>query len=369
MAGAWWWLEKNQPETKTELREAPAVHVVTTEVEQGDIQPLTKVTGRLIPARRTKLHFEVSGQVAKRTIEAGQKVSVGDTLVQIDGGDFDDALTEMHIQLAQEQNVIERDKKLLSLVNRQATLLQREVNRLETLKKQSLTSQSKIDETRRAVLRERSEQEQLKHSVQTAESRLKMRDVALKKARRNVERTTLVAPFSGTVNVVDVSVGDYVSPGQSVVELVQIEELDLLVDVAGKEMAALEVGQSVVVVIDATEHQGQLISAQYDPDPSTHTHALKIRLNGEGLLPGQLGQVQLRGQKMVNALLVPTTSVLREDGKSYVFRIVDEQISRIVIEITGRDSNMFLVKGVIVGDKIVARDVAALEDGQYVVSQ
>lgn len=368
LSGAWWWLDNNQPETQVELREVPITHVIVTEVFTDDVQQITKTTGRLVPARSTKLHFEVSGQVAKRDIEAGQKVTAGEALIQIGSGDFDDVFTEMQIQLEQEQVAIERDKKLLGLVNRQATLLQREVNRLEKLKKQSLTSQSKIDETRRSVLRERSEQEQLKHSVQTSESRLKMRQVALQKAQRNVERTTLVAPFSGTVNAVNVSVGDYVSPGQSVLELVQIEELDLNVEVAGKDISALEMGQSVAVVIDSSEHQGKLTSIQYDPNPVSHTHALKIRLSGAGLFPGQLGQVQLKGKLMKGALLVPTTAVLREDGKSFIFQVHVDVLVRTAVETIGRQNNNYLVVGVKAGDKIVARDVAALEDGQQVVT-
>lgn len=368
LSGAWWWLDNNQPERQVDLREVPVTHVIVAEVVVDDVQQITKTTGRLVPARSTKLHFEVSGQVAKRDIEAGQKVTVGEALIQIGSGDFDDVLTEMQIQLEQEQVAIERDKKLLGLVNRQATLLQREVNRLEKLKKQSLTSQSKIDETRRSVLRERSEQEQLKHSVQTSGNRLKMRQVALQKAQRNVERTTLIAPFSGTVNAVNVAVGDYVSPGQAVLELVQIEELDLNVEVAGKVISALEMGQSVVVVIDASEHEGTLISVQYDPDPISHTHALKIRLRGVGLLPGQLGQVQLKGNLMQGALLVPTTAVLREDGKSFVFQVNADVLIRTAVETIGRQNNNYLVIGVNAGDKVVARDVAALEDGQQVVT-
>lgn len=371
MAGAWFWLDKNRPEVQVELREIPATHVVITEVTQEDVQPLTRITGRLIPARRTKLHFEVSGQVLDRKIEPGQQVDSDESLLKIDAGDFEDVLTEMKIQFDQEQAVVARDQKMLKLVNSQVALFQSEVNRQEKLKQKSLSSQSKIDEVRRQLLRERSEQAQLRHSVATAESRLKMREVAMSKAQRNLQRTILRAPFSATVNSVEVTVGDYVSPGQAVLELVQVNELDLYVDATGKESAALQLGQAVNVMIDGNKHEGTLSALQYDPDPLTHTHALKIRLNGEGLFPGQLGEVQLTGKMKTGVLVVPITAVLREDGENYLFRLNkldnDNRVTRVLVRSQGRHGDRLIISGVEAGDQIVARDVSSLEDGQKVV--
>ncbi len=371
MVGAWIWLEKNRPEVPPKLREVPATRVEVTQVVREDILPLTKITGRLVPVHRTKLHFEVSGQVMERLVEPGQKVTFGEKLLRIDGGDFEDVQTEMQISLDQEHQAVERDQKLLKLANRQTTLLQREVNRLEKLRKQSLIAQTKIDEINRQFLSKRSEQMLLQHSVKTAGSRLKMREVALHKAQRNSQRTVLKAPMNSTINSVDVSVGDYVSPGQAVIELVQVDELELLVNTAGKDAAALKLDQLVDVIIDGKKYKGKLSSLQYDPDPVTHTHALKIRLNGDGLFPGQLGEVQLTGQAMKGVLVVPITAVLREDGENYLFRIeqLDDEnsVTRISVTLQGRHEDKLIISGVEVDDQIVARDVSSLEDGQKVV--
>ena len=371
MVSGWIWLEKNRPEVQAELREIPATRVEITKVAREDILPLTKITGRLVPVRRTRLRFEVSGQVMDRLVEPGQKVSTGAELIRIDTGDFEDVQTEMQIQLEQEKLMIERDQKLLNLANRQTTLLRREVNRLEKLKKQSLIAQTKIDEINRQYLSKRSEQAQLQHSVKTAESRLKMREVALHKAQRNMQRTVLKAPVNATINSIDVSVGDYVSPGQAVIELVQIDKLELRVDAAGKDAAALKLDQPVDVIIDGKKYAGKLSSFQYDPDPVTHTHALKIRLNGEGLFPGQLGEVHLTGQAMKGVLVVPITAVLREGGENYLFKLDqnnnENHVSRVAIAVEGRNEDQLIISGVEASDQIVARDVSSLEDGQKVV--
>ncbi|MFK8067940.1 MAG: efflux RND transporter periplasmic adaptor subunit [Gammaproteobacteria bacterium] len=369
LAGAWWWLDKNQPEKEVELQQVSPTRVSVTNIIKKDVQLSSRITGRLVPAQRAKLHFEISGQVLERNIEPGQKVALNEQLIRIDVGDYEDVLSEMQIKYDQEKAAIERDQKLLDIVNRQVTLFQREVNRQEKLKKQSLSSQSKIDETRRQLLRERSEQAQLRHSVNTAENRLKVVEVEIKKAQRNIQRTVLKAPVTATVNSVNVSEGDYVSPGQAVLELVQVDELDLHIDIAGKDVPFLSLGQNVTVIIQAKQYQGKLYSLQFDPDPVTHTHSLKIRLNGEGLFPGQLGELQLTGH-MVSALIVPITAVLSEDGENYLFRIESGLVNRVPVKLEGRQGDQLLVSGdVKVGDQIVARDVAALENKQQVITQ
>ena len=52
------------------------------------------MTGKLEPARKARLHFQVSGQINKRFVEAGQKVEVNMKILSIDAGDFLDVVEE-----------------------------------------------------------------------------------------------------------------------------------------------------------------------------------------------------------------------------------------------------------------------------------
>ena len=55
-----------RPEQNPELREAVSPRVQVETVALHDLQPLATVSGRLEPARKTALHFELSGQVDAR---------------------------------------------------------------------------------------------------------------------------------------------------------------------------------------------------------------------------------------------------------------------------------------------------------------
>ena len=45
-------------------------------VEQMDVQAINMITGKLQPARKTQLHFEVAGRVDFRHVEPGQDVAI-----------------------------------------------------------------------------------------------------------------------------------------------------------------------------------------------------------------------------------------------------------------------------------------------------
>ena len=356
-----------RPETQAQLQPLPPARVLTEQVQRMDIQPVTIVTGKLQPSRKSSLHFELSGRVTQRNIEPGQQVSENSVLLLIDDGDFLDTVEESRALLTREKDAVRRDQRLLDLLIREREIQQRELQRLEKLGQESLSSKSKYDETLRQSLRQQAEEAQLQHSVDSAKSRLMIQQAALKKAERNLQRTRLTAPFNATVNSVAVEVGDYVSPGQAAVELVQIDELDLYIEVTAAVASILQLGEQIKVLIDNEQREGMIISLSADPDPNTNTHGMKIRLPSDGLYPGKLAQAVIPGSFLSNALVVPLSAILHDDGKAYIFQVVDEHVQRRQVNLILRYQDWQVIHGIDQGTKIVARDVAALADGQAVV--
>ncbi len=355
-----------RPDTQAQLQPLPPAHVLTGHVRSMDILPLTTVTGKLQPSRKSRLHFELSGRVTVRNIEPGQQVSENSILLQIEDGDFSDAVEESQALLTREQDAVERDRSLLDLVVREREVQQRELQRLEKLGKKSLASESRYDEVLRLLLRQQAEEAKLQYSVDSAKSRLKIQRANLKKAERNLQRTRLTAPFNSTVNKVAVEVGDYVSPGQVAIELVQLDELDLYVEVTGAVAANLHLGERIDVLMDEDRRQGRIIALNADPDPNTNTHGMRIRLPADGLYPGKLAQAALPGALLSNALVVPLSAVLHDDGQAYLFQVQDERVLRRPVKLIQRYRNWQVIHGVNPDTVIVTRDVAALADGQAV---
>jgi RND family efflux transporter MFP subunit len=356
-----------RPEQGPELREAVSPRVQVETVALHDLQPLATVSGRLEPARKTALHFELSGQVDARPVEPGQAVQQGAVLLALASGDFVDALAEAEAQLAQEIRNIERDRDLLKLSQRNYTLQQSELARLQKLGAESLVSESRLDESRIRLIQLEAETAQLRASVASADSRLALREAARNRAARNLERTRLLAPFAGTVNAVEVQRGDYVTPNQTVVDLVDSSMLDLYLEVRGGVAHALVPGQAVDVSVNGNSLRGEVVALQVDPDPVTFTHAVRVRLPGDRARPGQVAEANLPLQPLRQVAAVPSTAVLYDEGRAYVFRVNGDILALVEVRLGPRVGELQVVEqGIQAADQVVTRDVAALSHGQTV---
>lgn len=85
----------------------------------------------------------------------------------------------------------------------------------------------------------------------------------LKAAQNRLENTRLLAPFSGTIITLNIVVGEYVSPGQTIVSLSDVANLQVVTkDLSERDVAAVSVGQDVTVLVEAlnAEIAGHVLS-------------------------------------------------------------------------------------------------------------
>ena len=356
-----------RPDREPGLQEAIAPQVVVAVVGLHDLFPVETVSGRLEPARRASLHFELSGQVFERAVEPGQVVEKDALLLSLSAGDYQDALAEADAQLEQESRNITRDRELQRLSKRNYRLQKNDLERLEKLGADSLVSQSRLDETRIKLIQLESEIAELNARVSSANSRLSLKQAARNRAARNLERTQLRAPFAGIVNTVSVQIGDYVTSNQAIVDLIDATRLELYVEVRGDIAQSLAQGQSVDVEVNNRVLPGQVVALQLDPDPVTFTHALRVRLAGETVRPGQVARARLPMQVQRNVTAVPATAVLYDEGRAFVFLYSNGLLEKVEVQTGSRVGDLRVVlQGLDATDHVVMRDVAALSDGQNV---
>jgi RND family efflux transporter MFP subunit len=314
------------------------------------------------------MHFELSGQIESRSVEPGQQVRQDELLLSLASGDYQDALAEAEARLARESLDVERDRELLTLSKRNYALQKNDLDRLIKLGADSLVSKSLLDEARIKLLQLQAEVARLNSSVASAESRIALKQAERNRAARNLARTQLLTPFAGSVNAVEAQIGDYVTPGDMIAELIDISSLDLYVEVRGNVAQSLQQGDSVDVVIEGDTLPGKVIALQIDPDPVTFTHALRVRVAGMSVRPGQVAQVRLPLRQLRKVTAVPVTAILYDEGKTFVFRLDNDTLAMTEVTLGERVDDLQVVQGgVDASDRIVTHNVSALSDGQQVV--
>lgn len=353
-----------RPEPRAALQEQWTVQVDIAPAERSAVFPVERAVGRLVPARRATLSFEVPGRIVQKRVEPGMRVVEGQALLRLADDDLRDRLEEAEANYQLEKQAVQRDRDLLVLAERNTVLQRAEVDRLKTLKAKSLTSGTQLDTARQTQIQLEAEQARLRHAVATASARLALKKTQRDQALRQVERATLRAPFDGTIILVEVDVGDYVSLQTPVIEIVDSDSLDLYVEIRGEAVEHLELGQTLPVRVDNRDLTGRLHALQIDPDPTTHTHALRVRLAPKQARPGALAAVELPRTPIHDALMVPVSAILNADGGAFVFQYADGTLHRQAVALGPRVGDVQVVhSGVREGDRIVARDVAGLSDG------
>jgi RND family efflux transporter MFP subunit len=350
-----------RPQASMEVKPPALTRVEIIKVLKKDLIPQVPVTGVLRPRQSARLRFEVAGNVLVRHVEPGHRVAAHKVLLELDDADYQDALIEARSQLNETRATLKRDKTLLELARENRRLAEREYQRLEKLGKGSLASQSTRESAYQKLLNLQSDEARLEFSIQSHQARVARQQAALSRAQRNLERAHLAAPFEGRINQVLVEVGDYVPPNTQVLELIDTQTMELHVSVSGDVAAALTLGQNITVTVDSREIEGRLVSLQYDPDPQTHTHPLRIQVSGEGLMPGQLGLAKLALRTKKDTLMVPASAVMRKAEKHYLFQVVKNRLVRRAVVLGVRQKDWLEIQeGVTEGDTVVARDVDIL---------
>ncbi|MBC6413675.1 MAG: efflux RND transporter periplasmic adaptor subunit [Chromatiales bacterium] len=362
-------LMQTRPQAIASKEDKTLTSVETVVAEERSIIPNYTLTGRLQPIKTSDLEFEVEGQIIARYVEPGTYVRQGQVLLAIDKDDYYDAYIQAQARRDNVSAQLKYDKELLKLTMENVALQRREVARVESLSSKQHVSPSVVESEKKQLVNFRSEQVRLEYSIRKAEIDLVLNNSLLNNAQRDLQRTSLSAPFSGTVNEIMVEIGDYVSRSKKVATLVDLSLYDLILNVSNSEVSTLELNSTVPVTIGNKNYQGTLVALQEDPDYETNTHKVKIRLSGNDLQAGATAQATLKGKRHERAISIPVTAVQYIDGQPFLFVVSDNNIleNREVLLGMRLSDEIVVEQGITVGELVVARDIEKLNFNQEVI--
>lgn len=195
----------NQTEPKAQQIEATrksAALVETVTAERSTYTPRLVVLGTVEAARRIDLSPRVSGQVLELSpaFVPGGRVQKGDLLLRIDPADFENALSVSQSEVQKAEASLEIEEGRQSLAEKELALLE-----------------GTIDQTNRSlVLRE--------PQIDSIHAEINSGKASVERAKLDLLRTRVEAPFDAHILSRSVNVGSQVTPGDELAQLVGIEE-------------------------------------------------------------------------------------------------------------------------------------------------
>lgn len=396
-----------QPPAEAKVAER-ALRVEIAEMAARDVPVTITAYGEVAALNTVAISSEVAGRVTgvHPRLEVGEIVAEGEMLFHIDPRDYQAACAESAATVAELETAILRlekqqeiDTQRLKTLERNRELAKAEFERLQTLfSVHQVGTRSGVDQAEQAYNAAVDQVDQMAQTIALYPIRIREQTSSLAaararltKARTNLERCTVRAPFSGRITAVAVEAGQYVAPGQIVVTLADDSMLEIQLPLDSRDARkwlqfdknAEANGNGWISGLKPVECQilwtedktgsgwtGRLHRAvEFDPQTRTLTVAVRIdaRLaagstgGGLPLVEGMFCEVRIPGKTLENVYRVPRKAV-NMDKTVYVAK--DSRLHTVPVTVARFQGDSALIgQGLFDGDQvIITRLVDPLEN-------
>ncbi|MEP3481707.1 MAG: HlyD family efflux transporter periplasmic adaptor subunit [Fuerstiella sp.] len=217
------------------------VEIVNAAVHTGPLD--IEANGVAIPFREVKLTAQVGGEVVFKanSLSPGQYVTKNETLLKIDPESYQLEVARLEQEYAKaEQDLVniqvktENTQRLLQLNREMVGLRQKDVQRLDRLRSTNATSAAESDAMRMAWLTttehltmEENQLREFASQTKTLQMTRELVSLQLRRAKLDMKRTTITAPFSGVVIANHVEQNGSVLPGTAIATIEDTSKVEV----------------------------------------------------------------------------------------------------------------------------------------------
>lgn len=329
------------------------------------VEPLTQTTpvlGRLVSRQRGVVAALTNGPVREITVDVGDRVSAGDVILQIAAERIDQS---RNLQAA--EVTVARAK--VDTARAGHGLAQQELARLERLRSSAAFSQARYDDQVKQVATKLSELAEAEAAVASAVADLRLAEIDL-------DRSTVRAPYDGVVVERHTERGAYLSTGDSIVTMINDQDLEVAADVPSNRISGLATGREVKMTLgDGRAFDGFVRAVVPEENALTRTRAVRFSLaldqiasqEGAPFAANQTVTVLVPVGEASDVVTVHKDAVMPRGRSNNVFVAVDGKAEMRSVQLGDSVGNRFVVlRGLQAGEQTVVRGNERLRPGQAI---
>jgi membrane fusion protein, multidrug efflux system len=262
---------ENDEKAHTKLQSV-RIREITPEIHSHDII----VTGRSVADMRIDLRAEASGQLKTLQAERGQNVKKGDLLAEIE-------VNERNARTLEAQKLVQQR--------------QSEYNAAKTLSEKGFNSRIRLSE---------------------AAAQLEAAKARLSEATTTLGKTRITAPFDGIIQERQAEIGDFVSIGDPLFTLVNLDPLKFSGYLSERQIKKLSPGETArIELLDGETLEAKLTYISPSADPQTRTYRIELETpNPDGhLKEGFTAALKIPSEKQSAHKISPSVLTLNDDGR------------------------------------------------------
>ena len=352
------YLVATKPQVASEPAEPQIWTVKEVVVQNQSAQPVETAYGTVEASRKAELRFSVQGEVSwiSPILRNGAVISQGEELARLDTTRYQLALDEILAQIAGEEAQGQSLTKQLDL--RKKTLA-----RTKRMASQNVVSDANLDDAELAVA-------VTEGQLIASNARLAQLRVAERSRRKDIEDSSLKAPFDGTLSKVAIGLGQIASSAMPIAHIT--DQASLEVPFVAKAEIYANAPQLLGQTVDITWQSGARdvavakafiarTNAELDKiDGGGRLYAEIIDAEQTGIRPGAFVKIDFIGRSFENVAIIPEEALF---GSNLVY-INDNGIARAqVANVVWRAPGEVYVQGIADNTKLIATRLPGIGDG------
>jgi RND family efflux transporter MFP subunit len=329
---------------KVAEKATPSRPVLVATVHYEAESPERSFVGTIKPRIETDMGFRVPGKVAKRLVEVGQTVDVGQPLATLD---------EVDLKLQAEQ--AEAELRAATGVLAQASAAE---TRARELRAKGWATDAQMDQARA--------------TADEARARLNRAQRSVELTNNSLSYATIAADSRGVVTATLIDPGQVVSAGQTAIRVARFAEKEAVVAIPETLLNRAKEGVASVSLWSEPnkKYVAKLREIAPNADPATRTYLAKFSLPdaGDSVSLGMTATLTLADPTTMRVARLPLSALFSE-GRDPSFYVVDDkgEISLKAVTVKSYESNDVVISGgVDEGAKVVALGVQKLDPAQKV---
>jgi membrane fusion protein (multidrug efflux system) len=303
----------------------PVVEAVAAQTEKVDT--IVSALGTLQADQAITLTPEITGVVTAIEFKDGQRIEKDDVVIRIDDRELNARLIQAEARLTLTRANYQRAERLLNQGSGTARARDEALNDFKSAEAEVATTKTALD------------------------------------------KATITAPFGGIIGLRQVSLGQFLTAGEPIATLADVDNLRIDFQVSETFLTQIRQGQDVNVTFDALpgETYRGVISA-VDPVVSVDGRSLSVRAlirnEDNELRPGLFGRVEIVTETRDSILLPESAIVASPEGGSAVFEVVDGKAKMVPVRIgERRPGEVEILDGVSAGDLVIVAGQLRVQDG------
>lgn len=270
------------------------IRIMAKPLEDVIITVERSVPAEVISLREATVASQLTTTVLEIPLLVGDVVVEDQIISRLDCVDNDLALEQSKAELAE----------LVSI----RVLARQQLDRLNKLRKSNNASEEEIN--------------QKQAELNTVSARMKGQNIAINIAQRQVDKCLIRSPFSGSVIKIHTELGNFVTPGSSMMTIVDTKNIELSTRVSYSDLDQISTSSELIFVYNDENYPVSIRTTLNVVDLTTQSRHMRLTFSADKPLPGAHGRLKW----ILDGNIIPASLIVSRGNEKGIF-IVDESAS------------------------------------------